>query len=215
MIAHTPLSVAATSTAPSEAWPMAKRIAAPFAAAPDRARRHAEPRRRGLVEAARRVEAGVVDRLGDRLRRAQAIGRAARPHLRGIGLRRHAGDLLEHAMEMERAQARARGEGAERGRLFRRRDLLARALDRLDLRIGRRRACRACSACRRGSPPAPLPPRSKRTTRSRASPAARRSSGGNRRRSCGPRTETCRRRPGRGGATACQRSSSRAGVLGT
>ena len=30
MIAHTPLSVAATSTAPSDAWPMAKRIAAPF-----------------------------------------------------------------------------------------------------------------------------------------------------------------------------------------
>ena len=91
MIAQTPLSVAATSIAPSEPWPTAKRIAAPCAAAPDRARRHAEPRRRGLVEAARELKPGVVDRFGDRRRLAQPIGRAARPRLRGIGLRRHAG----------------------------------------------------------------------------------------------------------------------------
>ena len=40
-------------------------------------------------------------------------------------------------MEMERAQARARREVGERRRLFGRRDHFARALDRLDLRIGR------------------------------------------------------------------------------
>ena len=109
----------------------------PCPAATDRARRHAEPRGRVLVEAARRVEARVVDRLGDRLRRAQLVRRAARPRLRRIGFRGHARDRLEDAMEMIGAQARARRKPGELRRLLGLIDLGARPPDRLELRIGR------------------------------------------------------------------------------
>ena len=108
-----------------------------LAAAPDCGRRHAEARRRGLVEAARTVEPGVIDRLGDRPGRAEILGRAARPHLSGKSLRRHAGDFLEDAVEVEGAQARSRGEVGKRGRLLGRRDFFAGAAHRLDLGVGR------------------------------------------------------------------------------
>ena len=64
-----------------------------LAAATRRGRGHAEARGRSCVEAARRVETRVVDRLGDSPGFAQAVGRAPRPHLGGIGLRGYARDF--------------------------------------------------------------------------------------------------------------------------
>ena len=109
----------------------------PCPAATDRARRHAEPRGRVLVEAARRVEAGVINRFRDCLRGAQLFRRAARPRLRRIGFRGHARDRLEDAMEVIGTQARARRKPGELRRLLGLLDLGARPPDRLDLRIGR------------------------------------------------------------------------------
>ena len=83
------------------------------------------------------MKPGVVDRFRDRLRRAQLVGGAARPRLGRIGFRRHARDGLEDAMEVVRAQARARRELGELGRLLGGFDPFARPLDRLNLRIGR------------------------------------------------------------------------------
>ena len=108
----------------------------PFAAAAGGGRGHAEPRGRMRVEAARGIVARVVDRLGDGPGGPEPLGRAPRPHLGGIGLRRHARDLLEDAMEVERAQGRFSCEIVQRRRLLGRRDPLAGAPDRLDLRVG-------------------------------------------------------------------------------
>ena len=108
-----------------------------FAAAPHFCRGHAEPRRRGLVEAARRVEPRVVDRLGDGRGGSELLGGAPRPLGDGIGFRRDAGDLLEDAMEVERAQGRFRGEVLEPRRLLGRRDFFAGAAHRLDPRVRR------------------------------------------------------------------------------
>ena len=194
----TPLSVAATSTAPSEACADREADMDPCPAATDRARRHAEPRGRVLVEAARRVEACVINRFRDCLRGAQLFRRAARPRLRRIGFRGHARDRLEDAMEVIGAQARARRKPGEFRRLLGLLDLGARPPDRLDLRIGRAEPCRDGSACRRDSPPSRPLRRSGRRRHSRASPPARRSSGGKRFRSCARRRRISRRRPDRG-----------------
>ena len=199
MMVETPFAVAATSTAPSELSPTAKRMVAP--SPPRRSAVGVMPNRdaRGLVETARRVEPSVVDRVGDGLRRAQPVGGAARPRLSRIGLRRHAGHFLEHAVEVVRAQARARGEVRQRGRLLGRCDLFAGAPHRLDPRIGRAEPVGPAALARAVARPLRLLGGGERTRRSHASPAARRSSAGNRRRSCERRRGTCRRRPGRGG----------------
>src|SRR5581483_4996762 len=61
---------------------------------------HAEHLRGGRVEAAVRVEAGAVDRLGHCDAPAELLAKALVALRRGIGLRRHAEPRLEQTMEM-------------------------------------------------------------------------------------------------------------------
>ena len=105
VMAQTPFSVAATRIAPSEHSPTAKRIAVPAAAGAERRRRHAEPLGGGRVEAPARIEAGAVDRLGDRGAPVEFALHPARAVRLGIGLGRDAGLRLEDAVEMEAAHA--------------------------------------------------------------------------------------------------------------
>ena len=93
-------------------------------------RRHAEARVDALVDAARRAEAGIVDRIGD----AAAGLEAGFQLLDALGfvelLRREADARLERALEMERAHADGRSDLLQRQRLVGvLRDQLARVAD--------------------------------------------------------------------------------------
>ena len=128
-MAHTPFSVAATSTAPNEHCPTANRITAP---APPQAvcgGRHAQPRGGLFVEAAGCAVSCVVDRLRDRAAAAKA-GSGAPGQVRvGVALGRDASGGLEHAVQVVRAEAGGGSDGGEGGRLLRVLDQAAGALD--------------------------------------------------------------------------------------
>ena len=76
----------------------------------------------GRVEAAARVEARAVDRVGHRLAARQLVAHPPRAVGRRVGLRRDAGDRLEDPVEVEAAHARGSGQRVEARRLLGRLD---------------------------------------------------------------------------------------------
>ena len=118
-------------------------------------RRHAEHLGRGGVEAAIRIETGIVDRRRDRGALAKLVAHALVAMSGGVGLGRHAEHRLEDAMEVIGAQADRRGEVVELRRFCRPSRSGGRRLSP-SRRVGRRAtAPPACSACTAGSPLAP------------------------------------------------------------
>jgi hypothetical protein len=98
-------------------------------------RRHAEQIVGRRIEAAVRIEAGAVDRLGDGVGAFQFVAHAFAAMRIGVSFRRDAGHGFEHAMKMPRALADHFGERLQRRQLLRLLDRAAGARDRFRLRI--------------------------------------------------------------------------------
>jgi hypothetical protein len=107
-------------------------------AAAELRRRHAEQTGRGGVETAVGVEAGAIDRLRDGVARREFLAHAFGPVAGNIGLRRHAGDRFEHAVEVEAAHAGRLCQVIERRRLLRLFDQPAHTGDHGCVRLGER-----------------------------------------------------------------------------
>jgi hypothetical protein len=88
-------------------------------AAAELRRGHAEEIGRGGIEAPAGVEPGAVDRFGDRGTLRELVAYTLGAMGVGIGLRRHAGDRLEHTVKVKAAHASGPGERIEIRRLFR------------------------------------------------------------------------------------------------
>ena len=113
------------------------------ASAPEHRRLHPEDLRGGRIEAAVRVEPGVVDRIGDRPAAPQRFAHPVRTVGGRVRPRRAAGGGLEYPVEMEWAHAGRRRERFEGGHLLGRLDEAAGGGHRLGVPLGDGRLVRA------------------------------------------------------------------------
>ena len=119
-----------------------------FAAAAPRPGGHAEPVRRRRIGARAGAEAGGIDRRGDRLAGIEPLGETVEPMGLAPFARRRAGDLLEHAMKMEPADARRSGQFGEGRQRVAGADQGAGPADRRDMPVSGRRLVRAAALAR-------------------------------------------------------------------
>ena len=119
-----------------------------LAAAPPRARRHAEPGGGRLIGARARPEPRRIDRRGDILAGLELLREIAEPVGASIVARRRAGDLLENPMKMKPADPRHVGELGKARRRFAGAQQCAGFLDCRDMARGRRRISRPATFAR-------------------------------------------------------------------
>ena len=111
-------------------------------------RGHAEEIGRSGVEAPARIEAGAVDRLGDRAALRKLLAHAFGALCIAIGFRRHAGHGLEDAVEVEAAHAGGVRQRVEARHLVRLLDRTAGFCDQCCLTLGERGFVRPAALAR-------------------------------------------------------------------
>ena len=195
MMAHTPLSVAATRMEPSEHSPTAKRMTAPRP--PFLKALGVMPRTLAGagIEAAVGIVAGLVERLRDGVGLGELVPDPAGAMCIRVGLRGEPGGRLEDAVEVVAAHVGRLGQLVEARQLVRCLDHAGRPPPRERLAARTPRPRWAGSACRAENRPSRPRLRSCESGRSRAAAGGPSRTGGNRCRCSARHSRSCRRRP--------------------